>query len=491
LQERDLKNERIHEKQHLADKIEELARCNQDLEQFAYVASHDLQEPLRMVSAYTQLLAESYGDRHVAGPQRYSQQLLPGREQLCDEARQFARFHLRSDVHRKLLVYPRSTSSAGEAMSDTSTHVLLIEDNPGDADLIRLRLVEANAALKVRSASRLAAGLASIEQQPPSVVLLDLNLPDSRRAETFRRVLDKAPGIAVVVLSGQDDEELAATAVNQGVQDFLIKGSFASKQLSRAIRYAVERQALITSLDMSRKQQLQFKDEFLSHVSHELRTPLTSIHQFATILLDGLAGPMLQEQREHLQTILKSANQLRAMIGDLLEATRADSGKLQIEVRCISVGDVMEQAVSMLRATASEKHISINCTADPKMPFLTADPERVLQILLNLLDNALKFTAEDGSVTVKAELMENDPNFAYISVVDNGRGISAEARPLVFERLYQDPNAVHEAGAGSASDSALCRNSCGCTEDGSGSKARWARVASSLSRCPYFHFQSF
>ncbi|MEY2412594.1 MAG: hypothetical protein QOD84_1200 [Acidobacteriaceae bacterium] len=376
-------------------------------------------------------------------------------------------------------------------MSDTSTHVLLIEDNPGDADLIRLRLVEANAALKVRSASRLAAGLASIEQQPPSVVLLDLNLPDSRRAETFRRVLDKAPGIAVVVLSGQDDEELAATAVNQGVQDFLIKGSFASKQLSRAIRYAVERQALITSLDMSRKQQLQFKDEFLSHVSHELRTPLTSIHQFATILLDGLAGPMLQEQREHLQTILKSANQLRAMIGDLLEATRADSGKLQIEVRCISVGDVMEQAVSMLRATASEKHISINCTADPKMPFLTADPERVLQILLNLLDNALKFTAEDGSVTVKAELMENDPNFAYISVVDNGRGISAEARPLVFERLYQDPNAVHEAGAGSASDSALCRNSCGCTEDGSGSKARWARVASSLSRCPYFHFQSF
>jgi signal transduction histidine kinase len=242
---------------------------------------------------------------------------------------------------------------------------------------------------------------------------------------------------------------------------------------------------------MSRKQQLQFKDEFLSHVSHELRTPLTSIHQFATILLDGLAGPMLQEQREHRQTILKSANQLRAMIGDLLEATRAESGKLHIEVRCISVGDVMEQAVSMLRATASEKHISINWAADPKMPFLTADPERVLQILLNLLDNALKFTAEDGSVTVKAELMENDPNIATFQLWTTVAA-SAPKRGRWFSRgCIRTPTRYTKAGAGSASDSALCRNSCACTEDGSGSKARWARVASSLSRCPYFHFRSF
>ena len=333
-------------------------------------------------------------------------------------------------------------------MNDSSTHVLLIEDNPGDADLVRLRLVEANADLKVRSTNRLAAGLAAIDQQPPSVVLLDLNLPDSHGADTFRQVLEHAPGVAVVVLSGQDDEELAAKAVHQGVQDYLIKGSFTSKQLARAMRYAVERQALITSLDMSRKQQLQFKDEFLSHVSHELRTPLTSIHQFVTILLDGLAGPMLQDQREHLQTILKSANQLRAMIGDLLEATRAESGKLRIEVRCISVGDVLEQAVSMLRATAAEKHIAIHWTADARMPFLTADPERVLQILINLLDNSLKFTSEDGSITVKAGLLNTDPEFAYISVIDNGRGISPEGRPLVFERLYQDPNAVHESRRG-------------------------------------------
>src|SRR6202022_1296244 len=153
-----------------------------------------------------------------------------------------------------------------------------------------------------------------LAKEPPSVVLLDLNLPDSKGAETFRNILSKAPGVPVVVLSGQDDEELAVTAVHQGVQDYLVKGDFDSKQLARAMGYAIERQALLTSLDLSRQQQLQFKDEFLSHVSHELRTPLTCIHQFVMLFLDGLAGPILPEQREHLGTILRSVDQLRNMI---------------------------------------------------------------------------------------------------------------------------------------------------------------------------------
>ena len=184
---------------------------------------------------------------------------------------------------------------------------------------------------------------------PPAMVLLDLNLPDSHGAETYRTVLEEAPGVPIVVLSGLDDEELAVSAVHQGVQDYLVKGSFDSKQLARAMRYAIERQALLTSLDMSRRQQLQFKNEFLSHVSHELRTPLTCIHQFVSLMLDGLAGKVIPEQREHLETVFRSVNQLRAMITDLLEATRAESGKMSIEPQCIVIGDVIRQAVAMLQ----------------------------------------------------------------------------------------------------------------------------------------------
>src|SRR5882762_5202180 len=209
-------------------------------------------------------------------------------------------------------------------MDRPETHVLLIEDNPGDADLVRLRLVEGEPQVRVDCVSRLSDALESLSRETPSLVLLDLNLPDSKGAETFRKVMEMAPNVPVVVLSGQDDEELAVKAVHQGVQDYLVKGAFDSKQLSRALRYAIERQGLLTSLDISRKQQLQFKDQFLSHVSHELRTPLTCIHQFVTILLDGLAGPVVPEQREHLETVLRSVNQLRSMIGDLLDASRTE-----------------------------------------------------------------------------------------------------------------------------------------------------------------------
>ncbi|MFI5070712.1 MAG: ATP-binding protein [Terriglobales bacterium] len=319
-------------------------------------------------------------------------------------------------------------------------HVLLIEDNPGDADLVRLRLVEASSDLEVACVNRLSSGLQSLSEKTPAVVLLDLNLPDSHGADTYRRVLKSAPTVPIVVLSGLEDELLATKAVHQGVQDYLVKGNFDSKQLARAIRYAIERQALLISLDMSRKQQLQFKDEFLSHVSHELRTPLSSIHQFVTILLDGLAGEVSLEQREHLTTVLGSANQLLAMIDDLLEATRAESGKLRVEVRCIGVNDVVQQAVTMLRATANEKRIGLELKVESGIPLVSADPERVLQILINLIDNALKFTPAGGSVMVKAGLMPKDPDYVCISVADTGRGVSPESKQLIFERLYQDPS---------------------------------------------------
>jgi sigma-B regulation protein RsbU (phosphoserine phosphatase) len=333
-------------------------------------------------------------------------------------------------------------------VTDQPTRVLLIEDNPGDADLVRLRLVEGNSGLDVSCVDRLSAGLTSMSEKPPAVVLLDLNLPDSRGEATFRSLLKNAPGVPVVVLSGHDDEELATNALHQGVQDYLVKGTFNSKQLACAMRYAIERQALRTSLDMSRKQQLQFKDQFLSHVSHELRTPLTSIHQFVTILLDGLAGPIPPEQRDHLETVLRSAQQLHSMIDDLLETTRVESGKIRIEPRCIAIAGVVEQASAMLQATAQAKNITLGVSIEDKIPLVQADPSRVLQVLINLIDNAIKFTPAEGSVQVRAYLVEADSASVYLSVTDSGRGISPESKALVFERLFQGTNAVDNSRKG-------------------------------------------
>ena len=333
-------------------------------------------------------------------------------------------------------------------MSEQATHVLLIEDNPGDADLMRLRLVEGKTPVQVECVNRLADGLASLSQHLPSVILLDLNLPDSRGSETFRKVLQMAPDTPVVILSGREDEALARKAMNQGVQDYLVKGDVTGKNLERAMHYAVERQALLRSLELSRKQQLEFKNRFLSHVSHELRTPLTCIHQFVSLIADGLAGPISPEQHDHLSIILKSVNQLHAMIRDLLEATRAEAGKIRVEPRCVAVADLMGQVVAMMQPLAQQQHVRLESKMVAGLPFVHADPDRILEVLVNLVDNAIKFTPSGGSVIVNACQVEGDPDFAYLSVADTGRGISPESLPLIFERLYQDPNSVDSSRKG-------------------------------------------
>jgi|CZKH01.1.fsa_nt_gi signal transduction histidine kinase len=342
-------------------------------------------------------------------------------------------------------------------MEPQTTQVLLIEDNPGDADLVRLRLVESKSPVTVNCVTRLSEGIASLTRETPSVVLLDLNLPDSRGAETFRRIMEHAPNVPVVVLSGQDDEALAIKAVHQGVQDYLIKGNISSKHLERSIRYAVERQALLRSLEITRKQQIEFKNQFLSHVSHELRTPLTCIHQYVTLLLDGLAGPVAPDQADHLKTVLKSVNQLHAMVRDLLEATRAESGKMRVEPRCVALGELIQQTVAMMRPMADEKKIGLEIGVDQRLPLVYADPDRVLEVLINLVDNAIKFTPPDGAIMVQACVVEADPSSVYISVTDTGRGISPESKALIFERLYQDAESVDNNRSGLGLGLFICR----------------------------------
>jgi sigma-B regulation protein RsbU (phosphoserine phosphatase) len=327
-------------------------------------------------------------------------------------------------------------------------NVLLVEDNQGDADLIRLKLMEGQTNVNIVVVSRLSEALENLGQNSPALVLLDLGLPDSRGEATLRCVLKKALGVPVVILSGQDDEELAVKAVHQGAQDYLVKGSFDGKRLARSMRYAIERQQMLTSLDLSRKQQLQLKDQFLSHVSHELRAPLNSIYQFVTILLDGLAGPVPDEQREHLETSLRSVNQLRTMIGDLLEATRAESGKTRIDKRCFALQEVMHQTVAMMQATAIDKEITLEVAIDSSVPLVYADPERVIQVLINLIQNAIKFTPRHGSAIIRACLIDADPEFVHISVADTGVGVKPEARFQIFERLYQEPGSCADVRNG-------------------------------------------
>src|SRR5579872_4210050 len=146
-----------------------------------------------------------------------------------------------------------------------------------------------------------------------------------------------APNVPLLVLTGLDDELVAAKVMKEGAQDYLIKGQIENRALPRALRHAIKSHKMQLETLLMREQQLKLKDEFLSHVSHELRTPLAAIYEFSSILADGLAGELNSEQQQDVQIILKNVWQLRSMIDDLLEVTRAQEGKLTIDLQCASV----------------------------------------------------------------------------------------------------------------------------------------------------------
>ena len=182
-------------------------------------------------------------------------------------------------------------------MKEKALQVLLVEDNAGDVRLLREMFSgERPDSFELTHLLRMSEAEIHLAKGGVDIVLLDMGLPDGHGLDTVRRAHAAAPGVPLIVLTGLDDEALAAEAMTQGAQDYMIKGQIESRALPRALRHAIERHRMQTETDLIRTHQMQFKDEFLSHVSHELRSPLTAIRQFVTILLDRLAGELNLEQ---------------------------------------------------------------------------------------------------------------------------------------------------------------------------------------------------
>jgi signal transduction histidine kinase len=326
-------------------------------------------------------------------------------------------------------------------MKEKALQILLVEDNAGDARLLReMFSKEKPGSFELTHLLRLGEAVTHLAKGGMDIVLLDMGLPDGHGLDTVRRAHAAAPDVPVIVLTGLDDEALAAEAMKAGAQDYLIKGQIENRALPRALRHAIERHRMQTETDLIRRHQMEFKDEFLSHVSHELRSPLTAIYQFVTILLDKLAGELNPEQKEYLEIVLRNVKQLQSMISDLVEVTRMQEGKLTIDPQCTSVSDAIAYTVGTLQGAARGKAVGLSLDLEPLLPSVYADPTRIRQILIILVDNAIKFTSANGAVKVQAHMLDEDPNFMVLEISDSGCGISPDMTERIFERLYQIPD---------------------------------------------------
>src|SRR5581483_4122590 len=174
------------------------------------------------------------------------------------------------------------------------------------------------------------------------------------------------------------------------------------------------------------------KDEFLTVVSHELRSPLNAILGYTHLLRTG--QPDLQQIRRCTEIVERSAKTQLQIIEDLLDTARIISGKLRLEIRPVNLVSVIEQALDVVRPAADSKGLELAAALDPEAGQITGDPERLQQVVWNMLSNAVKYTPPGGRVEVR--LARVDPHI-QITVSDTGRGIKPDFLPHVFDRFWQ------------------------------------------------------
>jgi len=197
-----------------------------------------------------------------------------------------------------------------------------------------------------------------------------------------------------------------------------------------------ELHVIFTARDMSAlKVANRVRANFVSMVSHELRTPLNSVHGFIDLLLQGHMGEMTAEQQKYLGYAEEGVQQLISIVEDILFMSRSDVGQFEIKQEKVNLRVLARQVVSSLEPQAHKSSVFLNKDIPSPTPLLYVDPQRMKQVLNNLVTNAIKFTPPEGTVTIRASYY--DEQFTMISVADTGYGIPAEDRQHVFERFYQ------------------------------------------------------
>jgi PAS domain S-box-containing protein len=235
-----------------------------------------------------------------------------------------------------------------------------------------------------------------------------------------------------------------------------IGGSFVA-----IVRDITERKQMEDRLILAKEQAEranQTKSEFISTISHELRTPLNAIIGFSKLLLDPRVGELNEDQRMYAGDIAQSSEHLLALINDILDISKIEAGKLQLELAQFILTDTLEESLIVIREKAREHNLQVRTEYSQevqKMEPIWADQRKIKQIMYNLLSNAVKFTPDGGSITVRADLLPALPDepeavTTVISVEDTGIGIAPENQARVFQPFEQVDNsyARHQQGTG-------------------------------------------
>lgn len=255
------------------------------------------------------------------------------------------------------------------------------------------------------------------------------------------------------LLAGRELLGVVALANRKPVsyEEFAILGSFVSRTAMAIQNARLHSEVMELNLNLERKvaertnelelanaklkRADQLKSEFLANMSHELRTPLNAIIGFAEILRDGICGELNELQTESVTDIHESGRHLLHMINDILDLSKVEAGKMELQPEEFSIVSAMDDVYSVVRDMANKKKLDVQFVIPDDLPDVYADPVKFRQIMNNLLSNAVKFTPEGGSITIDVQI--NDDDEFVVSVTDTGIGINPENQEAIFDEFRQ------------------------------------------------------
>lgn len=312
------------------------------------------------------------------------------------------------------------------------------------------------------------AALARMRADSPTGAILDVVLPGPDGVTLLAWLKAVDPDIAAVMLTGQGDLKTAVASMSKGADGFLVKPVGETEVLA-VLRRALERRRLVLDnrvqqrdlerLVEERTQELrhaterlreldQLKSEFVSRVSHELRSPLTVMQTNLAVMLERMVGPLTDEQVQLLRSCQSNIDRLSRMVDNVLDLARIESGRTELTPESVDAHQLVGSVVGYYQPIAREREIRLSAEVESaSIEPLWADADKLHQVLMNLVDNALKFTSKGGAVQVCVRSRNDGVEFA---VRDDGIGIPPEDHERIFQRFVQGrpPISSRRRGAG-------------------------------------------
>ncbi len=311
--------------------------------------------------------------------------------------------------------------------------ILIVDDTPANIDVLDQFLEQEGYRISVASSGE--AALKLIKKTLPDLILLDVMMPGIDGFETCRRLkkLDAAAEIPVIFITAKNETADIVKGFTLGGVDYITK-PFRQEEVSARIRIHLKLKHLIEELERKNKKLIELNDlkiKFLGMASHDLRNPLASIQGFSKMLIDHGSELPEETRNEFLHSIHKVSNEMLHLLGDLLNISVIESGRLELKPTPGSIKALVEEKVRMYKTVAERKNIGTHTEIEDVAEF-SFDPHRIGQVLDNLLTNAIKYSPPGKQIYI---LLEQNGDSVRFSVRDEGPGISMEDRDKLFKHF--------------------------------------------------------